>query len=289
MSRTEKNNRIVSAAIILPILSIFIFFLFLPSHTTSFQEELRMVPGTALAHCHISPSFDVDFLTYIPDNYISADFIADLLKKGPIGISITTFDFVNFSLQYLILSRNTSMDEMRTLLIGYYGGSAVLEDSRVYIQNDSGSIIASITEKQGWTAVFIGYGSSAAAGRWLNMEEETSLAADSVLVCMTNAPADISALITNNTVILLNIFPGGFLPRTEQILLGATNSFISSLKVHAACINLSLPESRSVVELSLIIGHANCTKTSFMLEFDKANFPPDSLLNMMIYQGSPFQ
>lgn len=287
MSMTKKDNRIIVAAIIFPILLVFAVFLFRPP-PTSYIDELEMVPETVYLHCHISSSFDSSLLSYIPDNYLSTEYIADILTYGPIGISITGIDFLSFLPQYLILTRSMDMNDMETCFISFHGdstASAIPAEGRIDILDAGGGGIASITEKDGWTAVFTGYGSSAAAGRWISLEKENSLAADSIICLLADSPTDFSIIATNTAISFLNLIPATFLSYSERYILESLNSYTRELAVHAASFNLSMPQDSETFEISLFIGHRNCTKTVFSCELDRATFPPDSLLNLIPYSN----
>lgn len=285
MSITEKNKWIIAVAIVLPILSAFVFFLSLPSSTT-LTDELEMIPANAYLHCHISSSFDIALLSYLPslpDNSPSAEYIADILADGPASISITGMDLFNLTPQYLILTRYIGMDDMQTRFMSFHSASAVSAvqtGNRVDILTDGGSIVASITEMQGWTAVFMGSGSNAAAESWLSLEKEKSLAADSVITLLADFPGDFSLVVTNTTLELFNIIPI-FLSARENQMLEPLISVIDRFAVHALIFNVNMQQDSDTFELSLTIGHNNHTKTTFSCTLDRTNFSPDSLLSLI--------
>jgi hypothetical protein len=110
------------------------------------------------------------------------------------------------------------------------------------------------------------------------MEKGESLAADTDLVDIAESNADLTLLVSGNTISFLSVIPTGMLDRTEITYLNMVRNLISDLGLRAAKLDLDITQDdpeEIMVELQLVRENSNITTLS--AGFSDTGITPDSL------------
>jgi len=243
----------------------------------SIQEELRYVPGLSFLHVHIGPDMD---LGLVPDRAgtLFPLWLADsLLARGGFGVSLMGVNLTDLSPQLMFLSRRLSAEEMAEVGKSGFQCSARETDEGFDLIDDRGSVMGSVSSRDGWTCLITGSGADRSASRWLNMEESESLAADSDLVAISDSETDFTILASSNSIGFLSVIPTGMLTRQQIGYLNFARNFIADLGLRAAGLCIDVTNDRPgllTAELRMVRegGHV----TSISVGFSDTGIPPDS-------------
>lgn len=169
--------------------------------------ELSVVPGTTLLHIHIEQGFNSE-AREIAGEYFDGFKLADsLLKSGPLGISLVGVDITTMEPQLLMLSRSVTAEYAAALAARQLDLDPRQEESRVDLVSEQGYARASVAERNGWTALYIGPAPHMTIGNWLELKEENSLAADEALSSIIPDECHITVLFPGNLFGFLSLLP----------------------------------------------------------------------------------
>ena len=245
----------------------------------SIQDELGMVPGLCFLHVHISDNMDIDLIPEEAGEFIPLWLCDSLIARGSFGVSLLGINLTDLSPQLLFLSRELGANEMLQLgEDGFQCGSE--ENQQGYdLIDERGSMIGSITERDGWTCLITGSGADRSARRWLELEREESLASDSDLISISESDADLTVLVSQNSIAFISVIPTGMLSRGQVTMLGRVKNLIQSINPKALMLSLNITTDEppvTVLELQLVRDGDNVT--SFSISFSDTELTPENLL-----------
>ncbi len=169
--------------------------------------ELSMVPGTALLHVHLEQGFNSQ-ARELAGGYFDGFRLADsLLKSGPVGITLVGVDITTMEPQLLILSRDVSPEYATALAARQLDLDPRQEETRVDLISEQGYARASVAEKSGWTALYVGPAPHVTIGTWLNLDGDNSLGADEALESVIPENCHITVLFPGNLFGFLSLLP----------------------------------------------------------------------------------
>jgi len=251
----------------------------------SIQDELGMVPGLCFLHVHISENMDIDLIPEGVDEFIPLWLCDSLIARGSFGVSLLGINLTDFTPQLLFLSRELGTDQMLQLgKNGFHCGAE--ENQQGYDLIDGrGSMMGSIARRDGWTCLITGSGSDRSARRWLELKKEESLASDSELISISGSDADLTVLISHNSIAFVSVIPTGMLSRAEVIILNRVKNLIGAINPKALRISLDITDEEppvTVLDLQLVRDGENVT--SFSVSFSDTELTPENLF-LMIRDG----
>jgi hypothetical protein len=170
-------------------------------------DELKMVPGTYLLHLHVSPGLSSDLTALAVTYFPQAALAVRLLQEGPIGISLVSIDITNMTPQLMLLSRDVDRSlavEEAALILNVHPDTL---DSRIDFVTERGQVRGSVAARDGWTCIYLGSAPSIVIRQWLELEEKSSLAADSALVSVLSDGHDLSILLSGNLISFVTLLP----------------------------------------------------------------------------------
>lgn len=243
----------------------------------SIQEELRFVPGLSFLHVHISPGMDLGLFPEGVGEYFPLWLADSLLARGGFGVSLMGVNLTDLSPQLMFLSRRLSAEEMAEVGKSGFQCSARETEEGFDLVDDRGSVMGSVASRDGWTCLITGSGADRSAGRWLSMEEDQSLAADSNLVAISDSETDLTVLASSNSIGFLSVIPTGMLTRQQIGYLNFARNLITDLGLRAAGLCIDVTDDRPgllTAELRMVRegGHV----TSISVGFSDTGIPPDS-------------
>ncbi len=183
------------------------FFLIISGCGRNPVPELEMVPGTSLLHIHIEKGFNSRAMELAGEGFRGFLLADSLLKSGPVGVSLVGIDITSLEPQLLILSRDVSVEYTSALAARQLDLDPRQEDSRIDLVSEQGYARASVAERNGWTALYIGPAPHVTIGTWLDLKKENSLAADEALVGIIPEEAHITVLLPGNLFGFLSLLP----------------------------------------------------------------------------------
>ncbi len=194
---------------ILPFLTILIVFLmlFFSCGKSNSLPELHLVPGTALLHLHFENGLNSN-VTSLASHHVEGFVLADsLLKKGPIGLSLVGIDISTLNPQLLILTQNATIEYATALAARVLDLNPRQEDNRVDLISEVGYAQASVTQRDGWTAIYVGPAPHITIGNWLDLDKDNSLAADTALAKVIPESQHVTVLFPGNLFAFLSMLP----------------------------------------------------------------------------------
>lgn len=251
----------------------------------SIQDELGMIPGLCFLHVHVSENMDIDLIPDEANEFIPLWLCDSLLARGSFGVSLLGVNLTDFTPQLLFLSRELGTNEM--LQLGKAGFHCSSEENQhgYDLIDERGSMIGSIAGRDGWTCLITGSGSDRSARRWLEIEKEESLASDSDLISISESDADLTVLISHNSISFISVIPTGMLSRGEIAMLNQVKSLIRAINPKALRVSLGISDDEppiTVLELQLVRDGENVT--SFSFSFSDTELTPENLF-LMIRDG----
>ncbi|MCD4777099.1 MAG: hypothetical protein K8S15_13765 [Candidatus Aegiribacteria sp.] len=263
-------------------------FLFLSAFITgcgeevSIQYELEMVPGLCFLHVHIGDEMNIGLIPDEINEFVPMWLCDSLHTRGSFGVSLLGINLTDFSPQLLFLSREITTDEM--LQLGTSGFNCRFEENpeACNLIDDRGSMIGSIACRDGWTCLVTGSGADRTAGRWLELELEESLASDIDLVSISESDADLTVLISHNSIAFVSVIPTGMLSRAEISMLSNVKSLIQTIDPRALRISLDISsEDPQVTHLELQLVRDKDNVTTFSADFSDTELTPEDLLQII--------
>ncbi len=248
----------------------------------SIQYELEMVPGLCFLHVHIGDNMNIGLIPDEINEFIPMWLCDSLHTRGSFGISLLGINLTDFSPQMLFLSREVTTDEM--LQLGTVGFNCGFEENieRYNLIDDRGSMIGSIASRDGWTCLVTGSGSDRSTGRWLELEEDESLASDMDLITISESDADLTVLISHNSIAFISVIPTGMLSRAEVRMLNKVKGIIQTIEPSALRISLDIIDEEptvTVLEIQLVRDGDNVT--TFSASFSDTELTPENLLQII--------
>ncbi len=252
------------------------------------QDELQMVPGLCFLHAHMSADFNVELLPVNIRTLIPVWLCDSLLSRGDLGISLLSINLSDLSPQLLFLSYSMDADEMTSIAKEGFGCNSVEADDRIDLISDQGSVLGSISDRNGWTCLITGTGSDRAVDRWLELESSESLASDTDLMEVADSEADLTVLFSNNSISFLSVIPDGMFSRSERRTLANVRNLVQSAGLKALRISLNFIDAdppMTVLEIKLVRGDNYISSLS--ISFSDTGISPDSLIQEVLLELLP--
>ncbi len=248
----------------------------------SIADELRMVPGLCFLHVHISENMDIDLIPEEAAEFFPLWLCDSLAARGSFGVSLLGINLTDFTPQLLFLSRELGTDEMLQLgRDGFQCGSE--ENQQGYdLIDERGSMMGSVARRDGWTCLITGSGSGRSAQRWLELEAEESLASDPDLISISESDADLTLLVSHNSIAFISVIPTGMLSRRQIGILNRVKDMIGAVNPKALRVSFSISNEKPqvmVLDLQLVRDGENVT--SFSVSFSDTELTPDNLLQLI--------
>ncbi len=200
--------------------------------------ELNLVPATSLIHIHIEPGINSSLTTYAGENIESFALADSLLKRGAIGVSLVGVDISTLDPQLLILTQHATEEYTTALAARVLDLDPRQESNRIDLVSEQGYARASVTGRDGWTAVYIGPAPHITLGTWLDLDENSSLSADTALASVIPEEKQITILFPGNLFGFVSL-----LPLERQIPWWTEyKSIAETIKPAALSLSLSWPE-----------------------------------------------
>lgn len=221
----------------------------------SLDEELRQVPGLCFLHVHIGAEFDTSILPDEVSAILPLWLCDSLLAEGPLGVSLIGVNLTDLTPQLLFLTRTLEPGELAAMASSGFDCGVRAGDDRFDLVTPGGSLIGSTGGRGEWSCLVTGAGADGAVDRWLALEEEASLAADTGLAAVSRADCDVTILVSRNTISFLSFIPDGMLTRSERALLDSVKALIQDLGPEALRIGLGISSTDPVdvyVEFELL-------------------------------------
>lgn len=254
----------------------------------SLQDELQMVPGLSFLHVHMSSDFSLELIPVNIEAFIPLWLCDSLLSSGNLGISLLGINFADLSPQLLFLSSSLDAGEVAHIVREGLDCNSVEAGDRIDLINDQGSVLCSISARNGWTCLITGTGSDRAVDRWLSLEVSESLASDSDLMNVADSEADLTVLISNNSISFLSVIPDGMLTRSQRRTLANVRNLVQSAGLKALQISLDFKDDNppaTVLEIKLVRGDDYISTLS--ISFSDAGISPDSLIRELLLELFP--
>jgi hypothetical protein len=265
-----------------------VIFLFISALITgcggdvSIQDELAMIPGLCFLHVHIGDNMNMGLIPDEVNEYIPMWLCDSLHTRGSFGVSLLGINLTDLSPQLLFLSREVTTDEM--LQLGIYGFNCDFEENLegYNLIDDRGSMIGSIAGRDGWTCLVTGSGADRTARRWLELERDESLMSDVDLISISESDADLSVLISHNSIAFVSVIPTGMLSRAEVRTLNKVKGIIQTIKPNALRISFSIIENElpvTLLEIQLV--RDGDSITTLRTSFSDTGLTPEDLLQII--------
>jgi len=169
--------------------------------------ELQMVPATTLLHIHMEPGLNTSLASFAGSSFNGFVLADSLLNKGPLGISLVGIDISTLNPQLLLLTQNTTVEYATALTARVLDLDPRQEEDRIDLVSEHGYARASVTQRHGWTAIYIGPAPHVTLGNWLDLEKDNSLAADTSLLEVIPESRHITVLFPENLFGFLSLLP----------------------------------------------------------------------------------
>ncbi len=266
-------NRVILSVIF----SVFLFFA--GCGKVSVQDELELVPGLCFVHVHVEHSMDIHLIPESINEFFPLWLCDSLHVRGNFGVSLLGVNLTDFSPQLLFLSREVGIDEM--LRFGTDGFLCDFEEkSGTYnLIDNRGGMIGSIAGRDGWTCLITGNGSDRAAQRWLDLQLDESLASDSNLISISESDADLTFLISHNSIAFVSVIPTGMLSREQIGMLNSAKDMIQSYNPQALRISFDISNAKPpVIDLEFQLVRNGNNISTFSVNFSDTGITPADII-----------
>lgn len=250
---------------------------------SSTTDELRVVPGLCFLHVHLDEDFDISLVGGFAETLLPLQLVDSLHSRGGLGISLLGVNLTDLSPQLLFLSRHVDPGEMAMIGEAVFDCGARETGNGYDLVDSRGSIRGSIAGMDGWTALVTGSGADRSASRWLTMEEEASLAADSDLVSISEFDADLTILASRNSISFLSVIPTGMLSRQQMSYLSIARNLIADLGLSAAGLSFDVTDDGPArIEVKFRFVREDGHVTAISLGLSDTGIPPDSAISYLV-------
>ncbi|PIE52672.1 hypothetical protein CSA37_05420 [Candidatus Fermentibacteria bacterium] len=235
--------------------------------------ELKMVPQTALLLVHLEDGLNQDTRSLLSESIPEFELADSLLKSGPVGVALVGIDITSLEPQLLLLSEDVTEQYASALAARQLDLDPRQEENRVDLINQQGYARASVAERKGWTAIYLGPAPHITIGTWLDLDEDNSMAADTALGSILPEDAHISVLVPGNLFGFLS-----FLPLERQLSWWQNyKDFTAELKPAALTAGLNWPdEPGDSIFLSLAVARKEAGTVTIEVAAENTGMNPDS-------------
>ncbi len=242
--------------------------------------ELNLVPATSLLHIHIEPGINSSLTSFAGENIDSFILADSLLKKGPIGISLVGVDISTLEPQLLILTRYASEEYTTALAARVLDLDPRQESNRIDLVSEQGYARASVSGRDGWTAIYIGPAPHITLGNWLDLEDDNSLSADTALACVIPEDRQLTILFPGNLFGFVSL-----LPLERQIPWWTEyKSLAETIKPAALSLSVSWPEpdTQEPLQAGVILARRGGGVSRADLSFSDTQIDTDSCFTLLL-------
>jgi hypothetical protein len=242
--------------------------------------ELRQVPETTLLHIHMEPGMNASLTTFARISFSGFVLADSLLKMGPLGISLVGVDISTLDPQLLLLTEDATPEYATALAARILDLDPKQQENRVDLVSEHGYVRASVTQRDGWTAVYVGPAPRIILGSWLELKRENSLAADTSLAAVIPANRHITMLFPGNLFGFVSLLP------LERQIPWWTNyrNMADRVKPSALSISVSWPESEAdkPVQAEIILARHDGGVASIEVSLHDTNINSDSIFVLVL-------
>ncbi len=239
------------------------------------RDELNMVPGSCLLHMHIEQGLSplvLREITGLDKNLVLAE---SLLTRGPVGVALMGVDITTVSPQFLFLSRSCSMDRAAGMASSMLNLTRRDRQNRADLVDRTGMIRASLAEKRGWTALYLGPAADVTMDAWLRMEKVGSLAADEALVQALPDRHHVTLMVPGNLFAFVSLLP------MERYLPWWEDFFAAARVIRPAALTAAVTwPSRGSVALEAKLSREDGGTTRAALTLSDTAVSPDSAFTL---------
>lgn len=242
--------------------------------------ELSLVPATSLIHIHVEPGINSSLTSFAGENVESFTLADSLLKKGSIGISLVGVDISTLEPQLLILTRYASEEYITALAARVLDLDPRQESNRIDLVSEQGYARASVSGRDGWTAVYIGPAPHITLGSWLDLDKNNSLSADTALASVIPENRQLTILFPGNLFGFVSL-----LPLERQIPWWTKYKTIAeTIKPAALSLSLSWPEpdSEELLRAGLMLARRGGGVSVLDLSFSDTQVNTDSCFSLLL-------
>jgi hypothetical protein len=240
------------------------------------KNELAMVPGTCLLHVHLEKGLSpmvLHEITALDESLVLAE---SLLVRGPVGITLMGVDITTLSPQFLFLSRNCSVDRAAGMAASMMNLTRRDRQGRADLVDRTGMIRASLAERGGWTALYLGPAADITMDAWLRMEEVGSLAADDALVQALPGKHHAVLMVPGNLFAFVSLIP------LERYLTWGEDYFAAARLIRpAALVAAATWPSQGSVSLEVRVSREDGGMTGAVLTLSDTAISPDSAFTLL--------
>lgn len=240
------------------------------------RNELALVPGTCLFHVHMEKGMSpllLDEILSLDGNLVIAE---SLLTMGPVGVTLMGVDITSISPQFLFLSREISRQNAALLVSGMLDLTGAEGEDRTDLSDNSGLVRASVSAREGWTAIYIGPAANVTMDAWLRMDEMGSLAADDALIQALPASHHATLMLPGNLFTFVSLLP------VERYVpwWGEYTAVARIVRPSALTLSVSWPSSGPIL-LEARVAREDGAMTSMELTLTDTAVTPDSVFVLL--------
>ncbi len=236
------------------------------------RDELAMVPGTCLFHLHLEEGLSPSMLSELVSLDPSLVLAESLLTRGPVGVTLMGVDITSLSPQLLFLSSRVSRAEASELASNMMHLEESEGENRLDLSDDTGLIRASVAERRGWTALYLGPAADVTIDAWMRMEEVGSLASDEALMQALPGRHHLTLMLPGNLFTFVSLLP------VERYVSwwGEYTAVARVIRPSALTLSLSWP-STGGISLEARLAREDGGMTAAELSITDTSITPDSV------------
>jgi hypothetical protein len=242
--------------------------------------ELHLVPATALLHVHMEPGLNNSLTSFVGDSFVGFVLADSLLNKGPLGVSLVGIDISTLNPQLLMLTQNATAEYATALTARVLNLDPRQEEDRVDLVSEHGYARASVAQRDGWTAIYIGPAPHVTLGGWLDLEKDNSLAADTSLLKVIPEERHITVLFPENLFGFLSLLP------LERQIPWWTDYETMANRIEPAAFSVSVswpePETDEPVQAGVMLARRDGGVSTIEISFSDTHIDADSCFALLL-------
>ncbi len=242
--------------------------------------ELQLVPATALLHVHMEPGLNNNLTSFAGSSFSGFILADSLLNKGSLGVSLVGIDISTLNPQLLLLTQNTTAEYATALTARVLNLDPRQEEDRVDLVSEHGYARASVTQRDGWTAIYIGPAPHVTLGNWLDLEKDNSLAADTSLLKVIPENRHITVLFPENLFGFLSLLP------LERQIPGWTDYKTVMNRIKPAALSVSVswpgPDADEPVQAGVMLARRDGGVSTVEISISDTHIDADSCFALLL-------
>lgn len=239
-------------------------------------QELEMVPSTSLAHIHVESPLPPELWAYLPEGVLPVDagLLRELIDRGPLGITVSGINLTNLEPQILLLSRDVGVDSMLVLASRYMEFTTDSLADRSDLLSATGAVLGAVSERDGWSCLYLGPSPQSVMTAWLGLEPSRSLGADSSVARIAGDGGDLSLFVPPGLISFLRVAPiESWVDGWDDV-----EEFISLVQPTAARLDVSF---RGFIGVEARVVRQDGKVSRARLEIEDTGFTPGEMLSSL--------